>query len=49
MPSAISHAAVAAAAGIAFAPQGVPARFEKRAFVGVASGIHYHSGVDHHT
>jgi len=27
MPSVVSHAAVAAAAGIAFAPQGVPARF----------------------
>ena len=52
MPSFISHAAVAAAAGIAFAPQGVPTRFWPLAIacsvipdadvVAFAFGIPYH-------
>lgn len=57
MPSAISHAAVAAAAGIAFAPQDVPARFWPLAIacsvlpdadvVAFAFGIPYHHYLGH--
>jgi len=57
MPSAISHAAVAAAAGIAFAPQGVPARFWPLAIacsvlpdadvIAFAFGIPYHHYFGH--
>ena len=57
MPSAISHAAVAAAAGIAFAPQGVPTRFWPLAIacsvlpdadvIAFAFGIPYHHYLGH--
>ncbi|MBT8367750.1 MAG: metal-dependent hydrolase [Deltaproteobacteria bacterium] len=57
MPSAISHAAVAAAAGIAFAPQGVPPRFWPLALIcsvlpdadvmAFAFGIPYHHYFGH--
>jgi inner membrane protein len=57
MPSAISHAAVAAAAGIAFAPQGVPNRFWPLALacsilpdadvIAFAFGIPYHHTFGH--
>ncbi|MEJ2166975.1 MAG: metal-dependent hydrolase [Desulfobacterales bacterium] len=57
MPSAISHAVVAAAAGAAFAPQGVPDRFWPLAVVcsvlpdadviGFAFGIPYHHYFGH--
>ena len=57
MPSVISHAAVAAAAGIAFAPQGVPARFWPLAIIcsalpdadvmAFAFGIPYHHHFGH--
>ena len=57
MPSAISHAAVAVAAGIAFAPQGVPTRFWPLAIIcsvlpdadvmAFAFGIPYHHYFGH--
>ena len=57
MPSAISHAAVAAAAGLAFAPQGAPARIWPLAIacsvlpdadvVAFAFGIPYHHHFGH--